>query len=127
MNVSFKMTMGMTLYHKYTMKELKISNVIEQSYDENSEEYREVCKRYEGEIGFKREQDVAEYDKMILAILSEEAKEKQMGIVSHIEDVVKNCYYQGTTAYISFGGYMINPNDFCAIRVDGFDIKFSKK
>ena len=127
MNLSFKLTMGMTLYHKYTMKELKISNVIEQSYDENGKEYREICKRCENEIGFKREQDVAGYDKAVLAILSEEAREAQMGIINHIEDVVKNCYYQGTTAYVSFGGYMINPNDFCAIRVDGFDIKFSKK
>ena len=41
MTVSFKLMMGMTLFHAQTMKELRIDKVIEQSYNEDSQEYKE--------------------------------------------------------------------------------------
>lgn len=43
MTVSFKLMMGMTLFHAQTMKELRIDKVIEQSYNEDSQEYKELC------------------------------------------------------------------------------------
>ena len=127
MTVSFKLTMGMTLYHANTMKELRIDKEIEQCYDENSQEYKDLCKEYTEVIGFAREIDKTEFDKELMKELAREAKEVQKETIEQIEQVVKNCYYQGTTAYIMFGGYMINPKDFCAIRLDGFDIQFNKK
>lgn len=119
--------MGMTLFHAQTMKELRIDKVIEQSYNEDSQEYKELCKKYTQVIGFARELDKTEFDKELMKELAREAKEVQKETIEQIEQVVKNCYYQGTTAYISFGGYMINPKEFCAIRLDGFDIQFNKK
>ena len=133
MTVSFKLTMGMTLFHAQTMKELRIDKVIEldkvieQSYNEDSQEYKELCKEYTQVIGFARELDKTEFDKELMKELAREAKEVQKETIEQIEQVVKNCYYQGTTAYISFGGYMINPKEFCAIPLDGFDIQFNKK
>ena len=44
MTVSFKLTMGMTLFHAQTMKELRIDKVIEQSYNEDGQEYKELCR-----------------------------------------------------------------------------------
>lgn len=119
--------MGMTLFHAQTMKELRIDKVIEQSYNEDSQEYKELCKEYTQVIGFARELDKTEFDKELMKELAREAKEVQKETIEQIEQVVKNCYYQGITAYISFGGYMINPKEFCAIRLDGFDIQFNKK
>lgn len=127
MTVSFKLMMGMTLFHAQTMKELRIDKVIEQSYNEDSQEYKELCKEYTQVIGFARELDKTEFDKELMKELAREAKEAQKETIEQIEQVVKNCYYKGTTAYISFGGYMINPKEFCAIRLDGFDIQFNKK
>lgn len=127
MTVSFKLKMGMTLFHAQTMKELRIDKVIEQSYNEDSQEYKELCKEYTQVIGFARELDKTEFDKELMKELAREAKEVQKETIEQIEQVVKNCYYKGTTAYISFGGYMINPKEFCAIRLDGFDIQFNKK
>lgn len=127
MTVSFKLKMGMTLFHAQTMKELRIDKVIEQSYNEDSQEYKELCKEYTQVIGFARELDKTEFDKELMKVLAREAKEVQKETIEQIEQVVKNCYYQGATAYISFGGYMINPKEFCAIRLDGFDIQFNKK
>lgn len=127
MTVSFKLKMGMTPFHAQTMKELRIDKVIEQSYNEDSQEYKELCKEYTQVIGFARELDKTEFDKELMKELAREAKEVQKETIEQIEQVVKNCYYQGTTAYISFGLIIYPPKEFCAIRLDGFDIQFNKK
>lgn len=127
MQISFKLTMSMTLYHADTMKELCIDKEIEQCYDENSQEYKELCKEYAEIVGFARELDKDEFDKELLKELAKQAEQLEMETVKQIENTVKQCYLQGTTAYILFGGYMINPKDFCAIRMGGFHVQFSKK
>ena len=127
MQISFKLTMSMTLYHANTMKELRIDNEIEQSYNEDSQEYKDLCKEYTEVIGFERELDKDKFDKELLKELAREAEQLEMETVKQIENTVKQCYLQGTTAYIMFGGYMINPKEFCAIRIDGFNAQFSKK
>ena len=105
----------MTLYHAQTMKELRIDKEIEQSYDEDSQEYKELCKEYTNIIGFTRELDKDVFDKKLLEELVKQDEQLEMETVKQIEDTVKQCYLQGTTAYITFGGYMINPKEFCAI------------
>ena len=127
MQISFKLTMSMTLYHANTMKELRIDKEIEQSYDEDSVEYKELCKEYTEIIGFARELDKDEFDKELLKELAKQAEQLEMETVKQIENTVKQCYLQGTTAYIMFGGYMINPKEFCAIRIGGFNAYFRKK
>ena len=127
MTVSFKLTMGMTLFHAQTMKELRIDKVIEQSYNEDSQEYKDLCKEYTEVIGFERELDKDKFDKELLNELAKQAEQFEMEAVKQVEDTVKQCYLKGTTAYITFGGYMINPKEFCAIRIDGFNAQFSKK
>lgn len=127
MTVSFKLTIGMTLFHAQTMKELRIDKVIEQSYNEDSQEYKVLCNEYTQVIGFARELDKTEFDKELMKELAREAKEVQKETIEQIENVVKQCYLEGKNAYISFGGYMINPKEFCAISLDGFDIQFNKK
>lgn len=127
MTINVRVSMGMTLYHAQTMKEMKINNVIEQSLDEDSAEFSEMCATYEDVTGFERESNKEEFDKLLVEELIERAKEEQKARVELIENTVRNCYYQGTTAYVTFGGYMINPKEFCAIRVDGFDIQVNKQ
>ena len=127
MTVSFKLKVGMTLFHAQTMKELRIDKEIEQSYNEDSQEYKELCKEYTQVIGFARELDKDGFDKELLKELAKQAEQLEMETAKKIEDTVKQCYFQGTTAYILFGGYMINPKEFCAIRIDGFHTQFSKK
>ncbi|WAX12227.1 hypothetical protein CS266P3_00030 [Clostridium phage CS266P3] len=48
------------------MKELWIDKVIEQSYNEDSQEYKELCKEYTQVIGFARELDKTEFDKELM-------------------------------------------------------------
>ena len=127
MQISFKLIMSMTLYHANTMKELRIDNEIEQSYNEDSQEYKDLCKEYTEVIGFERELDKDKFDKELLKELAEQAEQLEMETVKQIENTVKQCYLHGTTAYIMFGGYMINPKEFCAIRIGDFHAQFSKK
>ena len=127
MQISFKLTMSMTLYHANTMKELCIDREVEQSYNEDSQEYKDLCKEYTDVIGFERELDKDKFDKELLRELAKQAEQFEMEAVKQVEDTVKQCYLKGTTAYITFGGYMINPKEFCAIRIDGFNAQFSKK
>ena len=127
MTVSFKLTMGMTLFHAQTMKELRIDKEIEQSYNEDSQEYKDLCKEYTEVIGFERELDKDKFDKELLNELAKQAEQFEMEAVKQVEDTVKQCYLKGTTAYITFGGYMTNPKEFCAIRVSAFNAQFSKK
>lgn len=126
MKVGFKLKMGMTLFHKQTMKELTIDRTIEQSYNEDSEEYQRLCKEYDGEIGFERSQGKDEFDAELMILLSDAAKRTQMEVIEEITHVIKQCYHQGTTGYISFAGYVINVCDFCAVRVNAFDVKIRK-
>lgn len=127
MQISFKLIMSMTLYHANTMKELRIDKEIEQCYDEDSQEYKDLCKEYTEVIGFERELDKDKFDKELLKELAREAEQLEMETVKQIENTVKQCYLRGTTAYILFGGYMINPKEFCAIRIGGFHAQFRKK
>ena len=78
-------------------------------------------------MGFERELDKDKFDKELLNELAKQAKQFEMETVKEIENTVKQCYLQGTTAYIMFGDYMINPKEFCAIRIGGFHAQFSKK
>lgn len=127
MNVSFKITMSMVLYHAQTMKEMRIDKVIEQSYNEDSQEYKMLCDVYKEIIGFEREHDKDEFDKELLKTLAKEAEQAEKETIAQIEQTIKTCYLKGASAYVSFGGYMINPKDFCAVRIDGFNIQFNKK
>lgn len=127
MQISFKLTMSMTLYHANTMKELRIDKEIEQSYNEDSQEYKDLCKEYTEVIGFERELDKDKFDKELLKKLAKQAEQLEMETIKQIGNTVKQCYLQGTTAYIMFGGYMINPKEFCAIRIDDFQAMFRKK
>lgn len=102
----------MVLYHAQTMKEMRIDKVIEQSYNEDSQEYKMLCDVYKEIIGFEREHDKDEFDKELLKTLAKEAEQAEKETIAQIEQTIKTCYLKGASAYVSFGGYMINPKDF---------------
>lgn len=126
MKVGVKVKMGMTLFHAQTMKELRIDNVIEKCYDEDSPEYKNLCDEYTEIIGFKREEDKVAFDKELLIELAKEVKSREMETIKTIEETIKTCYLKNTSAYVTFAGHIINPKDFCAVRIDGFNVQFSK-
>jgi hypothetical protein len=116
----------MSLFHRETMKELNIDKTISIEFDEYSEEYKELCATWKNVIGFERESDKDKFDKALMILMNEETKTQQKNIINNIEDVIRKVYKDGASGYVEFGGYIINPADFCAIRINEIKAKFFK-
>ena len=129
MQVSSKVSLSMELLHKLTMQKLVINEDVERVYDEDSEEYTELCNEYCNLIGFKREEDKDRFDKELMLLLAKNSKNVSVEKIEKIIDVTKRSFMYGeeVCSVIMFGGYIINPKDFCAIRVGKIDISINKK
>lgn len=126
MRIEFELKMGMVLYHKTTMKEFCIDNTVKEVYNEDSQEYKQLCEEYKEIIGFERDSDKDSFDKELMNELMRLQKDIYVETIKQISDVVKKCYSENCTGYIDFAGYIINPNDFCAMSVKEFSYKFKK-
>lgn len=129
MQVSFKVSLSMELLHKMTMQKLVINEDIERVYDEDSEEYTELCNEYCNLIGFSREEDKDRFDKELMMLLAKNSKQASEEKIKTIIDVTKRTFMYKEEIYsvIMFGGYIINPKDFCAIKVGKIDVSINKK
>lgn len=129
MQVSFKASLSMELLHKMTMQKLVINEDIERVYDENSEEYTELCNDYCNVIGFDREEDKDRFDKELMMLLAKNSKQASEEKIKTIIDAAKRTFMYKEEVYsvIMFGGYIINPKDFCAIKVGKIDVSINKK
>jgi hypothetical protein len=47
--------------------------------------------------------------------------------VSNIANVIKQCYLEDANAYIEFGGYIINPKQFCVVEIGEYKTNISKE
>ena len=119
----------MELLHKLTMQKLVINEDIERVYDEDSEEYTELCNEYCNLIGFSREEDKDRFDKELMLLLAKNSKQGSEEKIKTIIDVTKRSFMYGkkVCSVIMFGGYIINPKDFCAIKVGKIDVSINKK
>lgn len=129
MQVSFKVSLSMELLHKLTMQKLVINEDVERVYDEDSEEYTELCNDYCNVIGFDREEDKDRFDKELMMLLARNSKQASEEKIKTIIDVAKRTFMYKEEVYsvIMFGGYIINPKDFCAIKVGKIDVSINKK
>lgn len=124
MKVSIIIKTKMELYHKLTMEKLVIDNSIERCYDEQNADYQQLCKEYSEESGMDREDNPNEFDKAIFGILAERAAERERETIGAINDVVRSCFSSDNVlGCVSFGGYIINPKDFCAVSIKDFSIR----
>ena len=130
MQIEISVDVRVTFYHKQTMKELVIDNRISQRYNEDSEEYLSLCREYENDIGFPREEDKEKFDKLFSAMLCDRAREEWENRLSTITEVMRKAFLDGykdnVTGCIELCGYLLNPKDFCAVSVDRFNIRANK-
>lgn len=129
MVLKYEVTCKMNLYHKDTLEKLVIDREIGGEYNEESEEYKLICMDYEVMFGFKRDEDKASFDEMLLTELVKRAKQTMRDSVNEIVQVIKRCYLEDekVTAVIEFGGYIINPKQFCAVEIGEYKTNISKK
>lgn len=128
MKLHLEMKMRMILYNKYNMEPLLIENVLKEEWEEESEEYQELVRKYEGSIGYVREKKVEkEYDAELLKLAASEAKESMLASVMKVASVIRESFLYNRCAYVEYMGYIINPKDFCAVRVCEPIIKMCKE
>ena len=130
MQIKISADVCVTFYHKQTMKELVIDKIIWQEYNEDSEEYLNLCREHENDIGFPREENKEKFDKLFSEWLCSKVKEEWDNRISDITEVMRKTFLDGynnnITGCIDLCGYLLNPKDFCAFRVDRFNIRASK-
>lgn len=127
MVLKYKVTCKMNLYQKDTLEKLTIDRVVHGEYNEESEEYKLICMDYEVMFGFKRDEDKASFDEMLLTELVKRAKQKMRETIERISAVIKKCYLEDANAVIEFGGYIINPKQFCAVEIGEYKTNISKE
>lgn len=127
MVLKYKVTCKMNLYHKDTLEKLTIDREIGGEYNEESEEYKLICMDYEVMFGFKRDEDKASFDEMLLTELVKRAKQRMRETIERISAVIKKCYLGDVNAVIEFGGYIINPKQFCAVEIGEYKTNISKE
>ena len=127
MVLRYRVKCKMGFYHKDTLEKLVIDREIGGEYNEESEEYKLICSEYETQFGFKREEDKASFDEMLLTELVKIAKRTMKESVNNITRVIKQCYLEDVNAVIEFGGYVINPKQFCAVEIGEYEINISKE
>lgn len=126
MKLHIEVRIKATFYTKTELVPLKIDKTIAREFDEDSEEYKQLCFDNKAYIGFDREEDADKFDKELLQILCQNIVSEWNEKLDRIQKVVKACYKDGATAYIELAGYIINPNDFCAVEFENIEPKISK-
>lgn len=47
--------------------------------------------------------------------------------IERINAVIKKCYLEDANAVVEFGGYIINPKQFCAVEIGEYKTNISKE
>lgn len=106
---------------------LLVDNVVSKEYNEDSPEYEELCELWRNTIGFDREIDKDNFDKKLLTLIAEQAKQTLKTSVEKIVETFKYVWLNPrTTSFVEFGGYLLNPKDFSAIRISEIKTDISK-
>lgn len=106
---------------------LLVDNVVSKEYNEDSPEYEELCELWRNTIGFDREVDKDNFDKQLLTLIAEQAKQTLKTSVEKIVKTFKCVWIDARTpSFVEFGGYLLNPKDFSAIRISEIKTDISK-
>lgn len=106
---------------KVSGEKLTVDNEIGVEYNEDSEEYESLCNRYESIIGFDRNKNKDKFDKELLNIICKDVTDRTKKIMDKIVDVYKKSLTdRDFRGWIEFGGYILNPLDFSAVKFTNF-------
>lgn len=125
--IGYKVSARITLYKRYTDGVIDIDKVLSGELEEQSEEYINLCREKEADIGCLREDDPDRFDKKMVGLMSEIASENILKNVTAIKDVFSECMLKGVRGKCEFFGIIFNPKDFCAIEVHEIKTNCYKK
>ena len=113
---------------KVSGEKLTVDNEIGMEYNEDSEEYESLCNRYESFIGFERNKNKDKFDKELLNIICKDVTDRTKKIMDKIVDVYKKSLTdRDFRGWIEFGGYILNPLDFSAVKFTNFRTQIFKR
>lgn len=113
---------------KISGEKLTVDNEIGKEYNEDSEEYKSLCNRYESVIGFKRDKNEEKFDKELLELLEEDLSKKSKEMLQNlIDEYKKSIVDKRYIGWIEFGGYVLNPLDFSAVKFTNFRTHIFKR
>ena len=121
MQLGVKCKMTAEFIQKVSGQKLTVDNEIGVEYNEDSEEYESLCDRYESIIGFDRNKNKDKFDKELLNIICKDVTDRTKKITDKIVDVYKKSLTdRDFRGWIEFGGYILNPLDFSAVKFTNF-------
>ena len=128
MKLGIELQVNVVFYNKYTLAPFTIDNKITKEYDEDSEEYMEICMQYENMIGFPRRENEDKFDSRLLMILAEEAKKTEKTNIDKIAIVCHTVFAGASkTGYVDLAGTIVKLEDFCAVRFTKIETRVYKK
>ena len=121
MQLGVKCTITAEFIQKISGEKLTVDNEIGVEYNEDSEEYESLCNRYESIIGFDRNKNKEKFDKEILNLLSVDVSNRMKNKINNIVRTYElSLTDKGFRGWIEFGGYILNPLDFSAVKFTNF-------
>ena len=121
--ITVQIELGMVLFHKHGLEPLNIAERLEHTYVKGTEQYEDAVNRWKEETGNEHEPTEKELGEWVNGVFVRRTQER----IDSITDVFTDIFLHDKTGCIQFGGYVINPCDFSAMRFDKFNISVRGK
>lgn len=126
MKLKCEVILSASFLHNESGKTFLIDKVITQEYDEYSEEFKQLCKEFEQEIGMKRDTNKDKFDRELLETISKISKEQCKETVDNLSKIFRKHSKSNADGYIEFGGWIIKLRDFSAVMFKDLRVNISK-
>lgn len=127
MNLGFSLEVDILLRHKQTFEPLHLRDSIKTSYNEETEEFKNIVEKYELELDMLRSDNEELFDEKMLSKMISDLKEEIKERIDNIQDVFKKCTDDNVYGWIEFAGHILNASDFCAMQIKKFDARIFKR
>lgn len=121
--ITVDIELGMVLFHKHGLEPLKISERLSHVYAKGTEQHDDAIEYWREATGKEGEPTEKELAETIAEVFRFKSQER----IDTITDVFTDIFLHDKMGCVQFGGYVINPCDFSAMRFDGFNVKVEGK
>lgn len=121
-----ELILSASFIHKESGRIFDIDKIIKQEYNEESEEYKQLCKEFELESGMKRDNNKDKFDRMMMERITELAKEALKETTNKISSTFKLHCKSNADGYIEFGGWILKAQDFSGVLFKDLRVNISK-
>lgn len=123
MSICIECISSINLYTKGSGQKITLEKNVKQTYEEDSQTFKDICEEYKEIIGVDREENKKEHDKNLVKILVEETKKVEKENIDNFLGVWKKMFLGKAKAGVcEFAGAVINPADFSIVQIEKFEI-----